>query len=962
MKSNITRFTGFTLAAMLGVGSALAVPARQVYKEVEQPDGSTVTLMLKGDEYFHYYQTSDGYIVTENADGWYKFVGNDGLPTEMQARNVDERNSEYLSKLSAIQPETAFNNLRNKVESTSKWTQYRLDRTDPSRGLNRINKASSFQPKWDNRDGHFLREFPCEGDQKVLIILVNFTDKKWSFSSDPGTEMSNMLEQPGYSNYDCTGSAYDYFFESSGGVFTPSFDVYGPVELPMPMSYYGGNDSLGNDQNPYMMVVHACQALDSEVNFADYDRDGDGVVDNIYVFYAGYGENEGGGADTVWPHSWDVRYAGDSRYVFDNVQIGHYACSNELNSRNKMTGIGTFCHEFGHVLGLPDLYATSYSGALEPGNYTIMCSGSYNNDGRTPPLYSGYERYALEWQAPFSISKEEDINMFPLSQDGNFYKMTISSSRPTEYFLFENRQNLGFDRTLPSHGMLIWHIDYKSDRWASNTVNNVLGDECVVLAGGGAFPDKTGLSTFTGSTYPAFANKSGTKTTLPITNIENRDDGMVAFRVGNGANENSDYNGSLPVARVESVTSDSFTLSFSAPGQSSAAQAPSSGSHYVSVVYSAFDDYEEVFMSNYLEGYTLAEVNPGEKFTVSGLQPGTQYKVIVYKDAGTNVSEKSFKAYTAAETVAESRTLADYSNLDVDGALISWNAVEGADHYLLTVATREQKPSTENLTADFTGKKLPSGWDYLTIFSSEEGTYGQSAPSMYFSERIDYIVTGYYGDKEIESVEMWTKKSADAPLTLDIYSVSPEGCIDLIASGNDFSTNGKIVKFSDLPDEVHSLAFMLRGSKGMDTSDVKTRLYVDDIKLVFKGETVDSPVGGYNEKPVYATSQKVEGLNANTDYVAYVKVHDGSVAGLKSNTVKFTTGDPAGIEDVVSDAGVKGFYVSGGTLYCKDAEMAFDVYSIDGTPVAKNVKGQAVLPSRGVFVVIFDGHALKVLN
>ena len=543
MIRHIFRLTSLLIISFLTAGNCFAVPARPIPQEIVQPDGSKVTLTLRGDENFHYFQTTDGYIVEEMPDGWYRIVGNDGNATALPALNVASRDGSYQAQLAGVNAEVAFDNMHAKVEKMSKRTPYARSRTYPSRmGMQ---KATTYTAKWDNSDGHFLRAFPAEGTQKVLIILVAFKDKAWSFTSDPHTEMQNMLEQPGYNKFNCTGSAYDYFVESSRGVFTPSFDVYGPVTLPNNMSYYGANDYSGNDQHPELMVKHACDALDSQINFKDYDRDGDGLVDNIYIFYAGYGENDGGGSNTIWPHSWDVRAAGGN-YSYDGVRIGHYACSNELDRSNNMTAIGTFCHEFSHVLGLPDLYATSYTSAHTPGEYSLMDYGSYNNNGRTPPVYSGYERYALEWQAPYILNKDEDITLKPLSDGGEFCKMTIKSSRPTEYFLFENRQAIGNDKTLPGHGLLVWHIDYQASKWNNNTVNNTPSDQCVDIVeadnsasdydmAGDPFPGTKNVTSFTGTGKPAFTNKDGTKTNYDITLIKENADKTVSFRVGKGS-------------------------------------------------------------------------------------------------------------------------------------------------------------------------------------------------------------------------------------------------------------------------------------------------------------------------------------------------------------------------------------------------------------------------------------------
>ena len=156
------------------------------------------------------------------------------------------------------------------------------------------------------------------------------------------------------------------------------------------MSYYGENDYRGDDSNPQKMAIEACQQLDATVDFSEYDRDNDGYIDNVYIFYAGRGEASGGSSSTVWPHSWEVSAVESQTYYFDNVILNRYACGNEWEG-DKPDGVGTFIHEFSHVLGLPDLYSTSYSSAFTPGSWSAMDYGPYNNNGCTPPLYSVFE-------------------------------------------------------------------------------------------------------------------------------------------------------------------------------------------------------------------------------------------------------------------------------------------------------------------------------------------------------------------------------------------------------------------------------------------------------------------------------------------------------------------------------------------------------------------------------------------
>jgi len=270
---------------------------------------------------------------------------------------------------------------------------------------------------------------------------------------------------------------------SSMNQFTPQFDVVGPFTLPQTMEYYGKNNSSGDDQNPQQMVIDACAKADAAgINFAQYDVDNNGFVDNIFIYYAGHNEAEGAEKNTIWPHRWSLN---DAQTRFDGKVIFDYACTSELRSSSgtSMCGIGTFTHEFGHVLGLVDYYhTTSNKYTLE--NWSIMDGGAYLNQGRTPPLYSSYDRFALNWITPTQLTNPTNIRLKPLQSSNRAFLISQTDThnfdganpQPKEFFLIENRIKTGFDSFLPGSGMLIWHIDFDQAAWEANSPNNYSGD------------------------------------------------------------------------------------------------------------------------------------------------------------------------------------------------------------------------------------------------------------------------------------------------------------------------------------------------------------------------------------------------------------------------------------------------------------------------------------------------------
>lgn len=409
------------------LGGVWAVPAKPIVKTLIQPDGSELKVRLVGDENGHYYITLEGNVVERDKDGWY-VVG-----------NGQQRESERLQMP------------RKRVHSSTVDEQHRA---------------------------------PHQAE-RGLVILVEFSDVSFSKTRQ---NFDDLLNKEGYNYNGATGSARDYFRDASNGQYVPEFDVYGPYRLDSMMSYYGQNDRSGLDMHPDQMVVDAVAKLASDslvdINFADYDTDNDGYMDNLFVYYAGYGENEGAPENSVWPHAWEVyeEYV-KGQLVYDGKQIKGYACTSELQGTSGvlMCGIGTFCHEFGHVLGLPDFYVTDYSSQHKTlGDWDIMDAGAYLNGGNTPPTYSAHERFYLGWLTPEILNETGDFELEELQKSNKAYIVTETGEHnldggnpnPATYYLLENRQKTGWDRYLPGHGLMITKTIYNENNWYNNIPNN----------------------------------------------------------------------------------------------------------------------------------------------------------------------------------------------------------------------------------------------------------------------------------------------------------------------------------------------------------------------------------------------------------------------------------------------------------------------------------------------------------
>jgi len=441
------------LLGLLCVG-AQAIPADPVPVQVAQPDGSMLTVVLHGDEFIHYTTTLDGYTVMKNAAGYYTYARLDGnrlVAGDCVAHDAAHRTSADLAALATIP--------KGLVSEQQVQTG--------TRKMNRRNSA--------------MRRVGADGMMdydrfRGLIILVNFNDKEFSMSN-PGSFYDDMVNTHNFNGYSLngryvrmTGSVRDYFYDNSNHIFDPAFDVVGPVNVNYSCKYPNGTNNADD-------VFHAAlEAADPYVDYSEYDSDGDGYVDMVFFLVAGLSSNYSGNDEAyLWPHMFYLYWAPPH----DGKYFGLYACSTEIagweNSYYKdVNGIGTFCHEFGHVLGLPDLYDTDYSGSggesRNPGEWSIMAGGSGNNFGRNPVGYSLYERYALGFTTPTVINAEGPQTLQALDESNQGLRLNTPNSH--EYFLIENRQPGKWDVNLPGSGMMVARVDSSSVRvWENNEVN-----------------------------------------------------------------------------------------------------------------------------------------------------------------------------------------------------------------------------------------------------------------------------------------------------------------------------------------------------------------------------------------------------------------------------------------------------------------------------------------------------------
>lgn len=468
MKKIITLFASAMLAT-----SSFAIPAMRMWRTFKQVDGTVLKVMTVGDEHFNYALTEDGIpVLPLDGSYYYARIDNDRLVASSVLAHAKALRKGREEQVAAALQQVRKLEAKKQEEAGAKPF-----------GL-------GFGDTW-------------EGKKKGLVILVEFEDMAFKDpknvltlkprEDDVKSLYENMLNKAGYTNNNgAIGSVHDYFLDQSNGKFDLTFDVVGPVKLKHPYKYYGERTARQNDANATQMIVDACNAIKDKVDFGDYDWDGDGEVEQVYVIYAGEGEASGGDANTIWPHKYSLTDAGLHALTFNGKTVNTYACSNEivraeLNGKERVfySGIGTICHEFSHCLGLPDFYDTRGGNNIGSGRYDLMCSGSYNGGpesitnayngtgiGTVPAGYDAYEKAYMGWLKPVMLGdKAVGVkSMKGLSEGGDAYFL-YNPDNKDEYYILENRTPHRWDSELPGHGLMVFHVDFDARSWQMNNLN-----------------------------------------------------------------------------------------------------------------------------------------------------------------------------------------------------------------------------------------------------------------------------------------------------------------------------------------------------------------------------------------------------------------------------------------------------------------------------------------------------------
>ena len=479
------------------VVTAFAVPAKRDRCWLKLADGTAIEATRMGDETIHFYLTDDGqYLQCDSLDIAH-FVEPDAIHKRWKSR-LEKRQ-----------------NVRTRRNAVKRQKSY------PS---------------------------SISGSKRGLVILVQFPSLPFQFSN---STFQDYFNKEGYTDDLNRGSVHDYFYDSSYGQFDFSFDVVGPITMSQSLAYYGANNKNGDDQHPAVMVTEAVHMLDDEVDFSQYDWDGDGVVEQIYIIHSGFDEAQSGTRNDIWSHAWTLTEAkdendGNGPVLVDGVIIDSYATSSELRDNNgtKISGIGTACHEFSHCFGLPDTYDTAgHNFGMR--SWDLMDYGEYNGDGGTPAGFTSYERMFCGWLEPIELNEATIVRDMPALTSEPVAYILRNSGKYDEYYLLENRQQESWDSHLAGHGMLILHVDYDSLAWMENTLNTVRSHQRMTIIpadnllytytlAGDPWPGTTGNTELSNTSIPAATlynmNADGsTYMDHSFTEISESADGLISF-------------------------------------------------------------------------------------------------------------------------------------------------------------------------------------------------------------------------------------------------------------------------------------------------------------------------------------------------------------------------------------------------------------------------------------------------
>lgn len=841
-----------------------AVPAYPGLIHATQADGTPITIQRLGDEYGSITLTADGFPLwynTATANYEYATLASGTLQTTgIVATDVAVRQQAVKSVLSGIDR-----------QAVSSWFASKLQAAHQTAAKSRMRHA--MRPNKTVR----MNDVPTLGQHEALIILVQFSDVKFKMD-DPAAYYDRFFHKEGFSDNGACGSAHDFYYQSSAGKYDPQFRVFGPVTVSMNHTAYAG--TMQGTANTWKMIREAVAQADSlyDINFKDFDTDGDGKVDNVYCIYAGYGQADSKDNSSIWPHSGYLSeaYQGSGGYANetiekDGVTIDRYTVSQEINGQTDLTcGIGTFVHEFGHVLGLADHYNNGNATATNQlGYWDLMASGSYNGEQNCPATFSAFERYSLGWLNLTTLSPTTDsiITVSPLIDSNSAYRVSVPGSS-NEYFIVENRQQKSWDECLPGHGLLVWHIDEDQDTWNKNMPNYDATHQHVDIV------EADGHSSRQGKASDAFPGTSG------ITSFEfsdwssTRRFGFAWLDETVGANcrvllSGTDFHLPAPTEiSVSDVKGTSATISWNAARLA--------------------DGYVALVLKGDSVVATATTDSTSRTFTATGLQPLTDYTAVVVPTLSTILADSARQAFTTTDLQIEERPveLLSAQNVSASGFTARWKEYNGADRYEVTLLSAvhdkvvETGTGFDNYTRD--NPNLPEGWSTNNTSSaySVPVSDSQTPPAFRMNKDSVWLKAAAQGQKVNRVRFLYYANKAGATLRVSEYA---DGAWKVVKS---YTPDGRIVAIDTLSlNDADSVMFQIdrpSGNAYFLLDDVYVG-YVSDRFTAIKTINVSASEATSDEPGV--CSLAFADLQNGQQYAYTVRAYAGERASLSADTM-----------------------------------------------------------------------------
>ncbi len=504
------------------VVNSIAVPAYNKNIKVVTVTGEYVSIRMFGDEHFGYALSEDELVIINDGETW-KYA------------TTDDKGNIVVSKYDLAVVGKEDDGLLSFKMSGNKVVQ-----EDLSINLSNRKSASS---RFVNKSKH-----PITGERHALVILMEFRDVRFKKSIAEFDAVFNQIDDGNRTN-----SVRGFYKFASQGQVDYISDIYGPYTSQYDMKYYGQNSLDGNkDLHASELCTEAIAHLPKGIDYSQYDNDKDGIIDNVHIVYAGYGEESAASSNTIWAHEYPYR-------IFTRNQIGYdlagYSCTPELrgNMGSKITNIGVICHELGHALGANDYYDTNYNegGSYDgTGEWDVMGSGSWNEDGASPANFNPYVR-AMDfgWSEVVDLRTDQNYELESISYNSNPSETPIyrlRTNNDSDYFLLENRQQVSYDKALPSSGLMIYHVHPNIDKLSSmNSINNThpqgFFPVCALNSNPSkrnygkinsadcAFPANNNVRSFTNETTPSCKAWDGSVAVCEIYNIYQKSNGNITF-------------------------------------------------------------------------------------------------------------------------------------------------------------------------------------------------------------------------------------------------------------------------------------------------------------------------------------------------------------------------------------------------------------------------------------------------